>query len=214
MKELSSLFFVTAIRFAKRGCKTLHYTMKLPGEQSHVFDFERIKKEAFMLLNLGYGFLSIKNDNRDDVACREAAHIFQSFGELYCREVSFLLTSICISCRMLDDQIKTTRSGIPASSWNYDDMLGDDLEGNSLTLRDCFNKTIHAARIDHEWMQLPEVYLSGTLKGAEWSVRIALLPFCTSVFEWVEENRIATHKAMYTTPVPVSTCDVDCGIEQ
>lgn len=163
--------------------------MKLPKEHHHVFDFEKIKREAFILLNLGYGLFSLRNENRDDVECRNEAQIFLSFGDYYCREVSTLLTSISIACRMLDDRIRATKKGILASSWEYDDMLGDDEDGNPLSLRDCFNKTIHADRIDHELMQLPEVYLSGKVQGKEWHVRLALLPFCTSVFEWVEENR-------------------------
>jgi len=166
--------------------------MNLPTEHSHIIDCEKIKKEAFLLLNLGYGFLRLRDDDEGDVKYRQEAHIFQSFGRLYSQEVSSILTSISISGRMLDDIIKKNRTGTPAIQWNFEEMLGDDEEGNWLTLRDCFNKIIHAERIDHELMQLPEVYLTGrTQQKKEWAVRVFLIPFCTSVFQWVEEFNIA-----------------------
>ena len=166
--------------------------MKLPREHTHIIDFEKIKKEAFVLLNLGYGFLRLRDDNEGDVQYRKEAHIFQSFGWLYSQEVSSLLASISIAGRMLDDMIMNHGNGTPASQWNFEEMLGDDENGNWLNLRECFNKVIHAVTIDHELMQLPEVYLVGqTQRKEEWAVRIFLMPFCTSVFEWVEETRIA-----------------------
>ncbi len=164
--------------------------MKLPEEHEHYIDFDKIKKDAFVLLNLGYGFLRLRDDDEGDVEGRKDAHLFQSFGKLYSREISSLLTSISISGRMLDDCIKQNKKGILASNWEYEEMLGDDAEeGDFLSLRDCFNKVIHAERIDHELMQLPEVYLSGkTQRGNYWNVRVFLMPFCTSVYQWVEEN--------------------------
>jgi hypothetical protein len=160
--------------------------MKLPSEHSHVVDFEKIKREAFTLLNLGYGFLRLRDDDEDDVKYRTNASIFQSFGDLYSREVSSLLVSISISGRMLDDMIIRENKNNSASRWEYEEILGDDADGNPLSLRDCFNKVIHAERIDHELMQLPEVNLSGKKKNdKEWHARLFILPFCVSVFEWV-----------------------------
>lgn len=166
--------------------------MKLPTEHTHIIDFEKIKKEAFLLLNLGYGFLRLRDDDEGDVKYRKKAYIFKYFGELYSQEVSTILASISITGRMLDDIIKRNGNGTPASQWTFEEILGDDENGNYLTLRDCFNKIIHAERIDHELMQLPEVYLTGkSIKGKEWAVRLFLMPFCTSVFQWVEDNKIA-----------------------
>lgn len=160
--------------------------MKLPPEHDHVVDFEKIKREAFILLNLGYGFMRLRNDDEGDVKCRNSALMFQNFGDLYSREVSSLLISISISGRMLDDMIIRENKNNPASSWEYEEILGDDTDGKPLSLRSCFNKVIHAERIDHELMQLPEVYLSGKQQnGKEWHVRLFILPFCVSVFEWV-----------------------------
>ena len=164
--------------------------MKLPIEHEHVIDLEKIKREAFILLNLGYGFLKLRDDDEGDVNARKEAHIFQSFGKLYSQEISSILTSISISGRMLDDMITRRGWGVSASKWDFEDTLGDDENGKNLSLRDCFNKIIHAEGIDHEVMQLPEVYLNGqTQSGNEWSVRIYIMPFCTSVFQWVEENQ-------------------------
>jgi len=164
--------------------------MKLPIEHDHVVDFDKIKRDAFILLNLGYGFLRIRDDDEGDMGERKHAHIFQNFGKLYSREISSILTSISISGRMLDDIIKRSGKGSPASNWEFEEMLGDDADGKHLSLRDCFNKVIHAERIDHELMHLPEVYLNGTTQnGKKWSVRVFILPFCTSVFQWVEENQ-------------------------
>jgi hypothetical protein len=165
--------------------------MKLPEQHAHIVDYERLQRESFMLLNLAYGSFSLRNENREDVICRSDAHIFTSFGDLYSLEVSTLLTSVCISARILDDIIRKNGKGTLAKAWKYEDMLGDDEEGDPLSLRDCFNKTIHAESIDHELMQLPEVYLYGRSYKKGWHVRIFLLPFCVSVFQWVEENRIA-----------------------
>lgn len=164
--------------------------MKLPIEHNHVVDYDKIKREAFILLNLGYGFLRLRDDDEGDVEERNDASIFQSFGDLYSREVSSILTSISISGRMLDDIIKSAGNGVSASKWEFEEILGDDDEGNLLSLRECFNKIIHAEKIDHELMQLPEVYLSGRRQnGKEWNVRVFILPFCVSVFEWVDENK-------------------------
>lgn len=164
--------------------------MKLPVEHEHVVDFDKIKRDAFILLNLGYGFLRIRADDEGDMGERKEAHLFQNFGKLYSQEISSILTSISISGRMLDDIIKRSGKGVSASKWEFEEMLGDDEDGKFLSLRDCFNKVIHAERIDHELMQLPEVYLSGkTQNGRKWSVRVFILPFCTSVFQWIEENQ-------------------------
>ncbi|MGM8229075.1 hypothetical protein ACSV5M_21005 [Cellvibrio sp. ARAG 10.3] len=160
--------------------------MKLPSEHNHVVDFEKIKREAFILLNLGYGFMRLRDDDEGDVKYRNEAQLFKSFGDFYSREVSALLTSISISGRMLDDIIIRENRAGSASRWEYEEILGDDVEGNPLPLRSCFNKVIHADHIDHELMQLPEVYLSGKQQsGKEWNARIFILPFCVSVFEWV-----------------------------
>lgn len=163
--------------------------MKFPEEHEHFFDFERTKREIFILLNLGYGFLALRNDDEGDVVCREKAEIFQSYGTLYTQQVSSLLISISIACRILDDRVKSSGCGISASSWEYEDILGDDLDSNRLSLRDCLNKVIHAERIDHELM-LPEVYLSGKTQSLkEWGVRVFIMPFCTSAFQWIDVNQ-------------------------
>ena len=169
--------------------------MKIPSEHPHIVDYEKIKRESFVLLNLGYGFFSLRNANDDDVRCRESSHIFHQFSELYTLEISSLLTSLSISSRILDDLIRNTKIGISAASWKYEDMIADDGDGNRLTLRDCFNKTIHAERIDYELMQMPDIYLYGKQQKKDWTVCIYFLPFFVSLFQWVEENRIAQQRA-------------------
>jgi len=165
--------------------------MQLPTEHNHVVDFDKIKREAFVLLNLGYGCTRLRHDEEGDVSERKDSQIFQEFGSLYSREVSSSLTSISIFGRMLDDIIKRTGKGVSASMWTFEEMLGDDEGGNSLSLRECFNKVIHAEKIGHELMQLPEVYFNGKKQnGKEWNVRVFILPFCVSVFEWVNENQV------------------------
>ena len=62
--------------------------MKLPSEHDHVVDFDKIKREAFILLNLGYGFLRLRDDDEGDVKYRNSALMFKNFGDLYSREVS------------------------------------------------------------------------------------------------------------------------------
>ena len=156
-----------------------------------------------MLINLGYGSFSLRNENKDDVLCRKGSHLFTDFPSLYCSQISTLLTKISISSRILDDIIRQSNRGMPARKWKFEEMLGDDENGDPLNLRDCFNKVIHAEGIDHELMQLPEVYLSGSNRGKEWHVRVFILPFCTSVYEWVEENQKAQQGAAPDPTVPV-----------
>lgn len=164
--------------------------MELPIEHEHIVDFDKIKREAFILLNLGYGSMRLRHDDEGDVAERKEAHLFQSFGRLYSQEISSILISISISGRMLDDIQKRSGKGISASKWEFEEILGDNDNGERLSLRECFNKIIHAERIDHELMQLPEIYLTGkTQHKKEWHVRVFLLPFCTSVFQWIEDNQ-------------------------
>lgn len=172
--------------------------MKFPDSHTHFVDYETIKKDAFMLLNLGYGSFSLRNENKDDVSCRKDSRLFTAFPSLYCSQISTLLTKISVTSRILDDIIRQSSFGIPARDWKFEEMLGDDENGHPLSLRDCFNKVIHAESIDHELMQLPEVYLSGENRRKQWHVRIFILPFCTSVYEWVEENQ----KAQRATPNP------------
>lgn len=164
--------------------------MKLPKGHNQIVDYEKIKTEAFVLMNLGYGFLRLMDDYEGDVQARSEASIFQNYGDIYSKEVSSLLISISISGRLLDDILIRTGRGITASKWEYEEMLGDDEDGKHLSLRECFNKVIHAEKIDYELMQLPELYLDGKRQnGKEWYVRLFIFPFCVSVFEWVNANQ-------------------------
>lgn len=161
--------------------------MKLPSEHGQLINLEKIKREAFILLNVSYGFIQLKDDREGDVAGRRDSEIFQRYGEFYSQTVSELLIGISIYGRILDDIISKNEICKSASKWEYEYSLGDDMEGRHLSLRACFNKIIHAEKIDYELLQLPEIYLSGKHQNQnEWTARIFILPFCVSVFEWAE----------------------------
>ncbi len=170
--------------------KFIRGIMNFPAESSHHIDCYKIQRDAFTLLNLGYGFDRLKSDDEGDIKSRSDSAIFIKYGEMYSREASMLLTSISIASRMFDDYLKSTERGFQASDWDAEDFIADDTDGELLSLRECFNKVIHTEIISHELYGLPEVYLSGKRQnGKEWHIRLAILPFCVAVFDWIEKNK-------------------------
>lgn len=160
--------------------------MLLPEKGEHFTDFSGIKKDAFVLLNLGYGLNRLMEDSEGDVESRKMAALFREYGEMYEKEVSSRLIRISVVARILDDRLIKANPESAATMFDFEEMLGDDENGESINLRQCFNKVIHASSIDHE-MQLPEVYLSGQHQNKkEWHVRIFLMPFCTAVYQWID----------------------------
>jgi hypothetical protein len=159
-----------------------------PNQHQHFTDFYCVKKDAFILLNLGYGLNRLSEDKEEFIVSRQETALFRDYGELYENETSSRLIAIAVTARVLDDRLVEAKSSATASKFDHqEEILGDDEEGNPLNLRQCFNKIIHASGIDHELMQLPEIYLSGkTQNEKEWHVRIFLLPFCTAVYQWID----------------------------
>lgn len=158
-----------------------------PEEHEHFTDFDQIKKDAFVLLNLGYGLNRLLEDSEEDVASRKDAALFREYGKMYESEISSRLIGIAVTARILDDRLINSKSDVTASKFAHaEDMLGDDENGDPINLRQCFNKIIHASSIDHE-LQLPEVYLSGRHQNEkEWHFRLFLLPFCTAIYQWID----------------------------
>lgn len=161
--------------------------MLRPEEHEHFIDFGQVKRNAFILLNIGYGLNRLLEDTEGDVVSRKDTALFREYGKMYGSEVSSLLIEIAVKCRILDDGLSNAGSDFTAAKFLHaEDMLGDDAEGEPINLRQCFNKIIHASSIDHE-LHLPEVYLSGLSKNEkEWHVRLFLLPFCTAVYQWID----------------------------
>lgn len=161
--------------------------MLRPDEDKHFTDFDQIKKDVFILLNLGYGFNRLLEDSEGDVVSRRGAALFREYGKMYANEISSRLLKIAATSRILDDKLIKSQSNSIASKFAHDeDILGDDGNDEPINLRHCFNKIIHASSIAHE-LQLPEVCLSGEHQnGKEWSVRIFLLPFCRAIYEWID----------------------------
>jgi hypothetical protein len=160
--------------------------MLRPEQHQHFTDFDQIKKDIFILLNLGYGLNRLLEDSEEDVVSRKDSSLFRDYGRLYEIEVSSRLIRIAATARILDDRLINFESNFAASKFRHEEgMLGDDENGEPLNLRHCFNKIIHASSIDHELQQLPEVYLSGRRKD-EWHIRLFLLPFCAAVYQWVD----------------------------
>lgn len=161
--------------------------MPRPVEHEHFTDFDQIKKDAFILLNLGYCLNRLLEDSEDDVAPRKSTALFREYGKMYESEISSRLIAIAVTARIFDDRLISSKSNVTASKFDHEEeMLGDDENGEPINLRQCFNKIIHASSIDHE-LQLPEVYLSGKHQNEkEWHVRLFLLPFCTALYQWVD----------------------------
>ncbi|KQT42613.1 MULTISPECIES: hypothetical protein [unclassified Methylophilus] len=162
--------------------------MHRPEEHDHYLDFEQIKRNAFVLLNLGYGLNRLLEDGEGDVAYRKDSALFREYGKMYESEISTRLLSAAVTARVLDDKLINSKSDGTATKFPHGEyMLGDDENGEPINLRQCFNKIIHASRIYHELMQLPEVYLSGKQQNEkEWHIRLFLLPFCTALYQWVD----------------------------
>ena len=165
--------------------------MQLPKAKEHCIDSLQIKRDVFILLNLGYGLNRLIEDGENDVAARKSADIFIEYGLMYEAEVSTRLINIAVLSRILDDKIINSKSHLCASKFSYEDILGDDEDGNAINLRQCLNKIIHAKSIDHETLHLPELYLNGEHNnGKEWFVRIFIMPFCTAIYQWVNQCKI------------------------
>lgn len=170
--------------------------MLRPEEHGHFTDFDQIKKNAFVLLNLGYGLNRLLEDSEEDVASRKDTILFREYGKMYESEISTRLIGIAVTARIFDDRLINSKSDATASKFAHaEDMLGDDENGDPINLRQCFNKIIHASIIDHELLQLPEVYLSGKHQNEkEWHVRLFLMPFCTAVYQWVDHcQKLSPH---------------------
>lgn len=161
--------------------------MLRPEKHEYFTDWGQIKKDAFILLNIGYGLNRLLEDPEEDVASRRDTALFRDYGKMYETEISSRLIGIAVTARILDDRLINSRSDATASKFAHEeDMLGDDEDGEPVKLRQCFNKIIHASSIDHE-LHLPEVYLSGKHKNEKtWHVRLFLLPFCTAVYQWID----------------------------
>lgn len=165
--------------------------MLLPDEKEHFIDYFQIKRDVFILLHLGYGFDRLRSDDENDVAARKEASIFSEYGLMYEAELSLRLINIGVQSRILDDRIVTSKPDLSAAKFVYEDMLGDDDEGNPINLRQCMNKIIHARSIDHERMHLPEIFLYGQhSNGESWSIRIFIMPFCTAMYQWVSQFQV------------------------
>jgi len=134
--------------------------MLIPQQHEPFVDFGQIKKEAFLLLNIGYGLNRLLDDAEGDIASRKNAALFREYGKLYESEICSRLVRVAISSRILDDKLANSSPVATASRFIHEEMLGDTENGESINLRQCFNKIIHATHIDYE-LQLPEVYLSG-----------------------------------------------------
>ncbi|UAB68701.1 hypothetical protein INR79_09060 [Vibrio sp. SCSIO 43132] len=162
--------------------------MILPKKSSLIVDYEKIKRDTFILLNLGYGLNRFQDDDEGDVRSRSSANIFLDYGHNYEAIVSEKLISISISARILDDKISKIIPTLSASNFSFEEFIGDDSDGNLLNLRQCFNKVIHSVSMEHELLHLPEIYLSGEHTNCrEWHVRIFILPFCSAVYQWLTE---------------------------
>lgn len=139
--------------------------MLRPEEHVHFTDLGRIKKDAFILLNIGYGLNRFLEDPEKDVVSRKDTALFREYSNMYESEISLRLIGIAITARVLDDRLINSKSRATASKFAHgEDILGDDENGELIHLRQGFNKIIHASSIDHE-LHLPEVHLFGKLQN-------------------------------------------------
>jgi hypothetical protein len=177
--------------------------MELPRSEQHIIDAYDIQRDVFRLINLSYGFGALLEGSEGDVQCRSDSALFKKYKDFFEKEATTLLLKIAINCRVLDDQLKKSETQINPEDFVNEEILGDILlERNgveqfpALTLRECFNKIIHATYIEHDirpgepddWKPyyMPEVHLLGSFGKTEWSVAIYLMPFCRVVFDFLE----------------------------
>lgn len=169
----------------------------MPRTEQHVIDVYEIQRTVFRLLNLSYGFGALLEDSEGDVKRRSDSDLFKKYKDFFEKEATTLLLNIAINCRVLDDQLKEAGNPINPEDFVKEEVLGDiqQEKGGSytnpdLTLRECFNKIIHATYIEHEIIPevpkpyyMPEVHLIGK---TEWAASIHLMPFCKVVFDFLE----------------------------
>tara|TARA_R110002020_G_C15866771_1_gene737686 strand:- start:36 stop:491 length:456 start_codon:yes stop_codon:yes gene_type:complete len=132
----------------------------------------------------------------------ESSKLFSKYSELFEVEATSLLLKIAINCRVLDDQLVQNNTAIEIEDFVGEEVLGDievgingEYSTTKLTLRECFNKIIHATHIEHDirpgggangFHYMPEVHLLGSQGKKKWSTSVYLLPFCHVVFELLE----------------------------
>ncbi|MEQ1527664.1 MAG: hypothetical protein ABL911_13110, partial [Gallionella sp.] len=146
---------------------------------------------------------ALLEDSEGDVEYRKNSALFIKYKNFFEKEATALLLEIAINCRVLDDQLRKSENQINPEDYVKEEMLGDIQLGKTdaqhapvLTLRECFNKIIHATYIEHDirlgesdnWKPyyMPEVHLLGSNGKNEWSVAIYLMPFCRVVFDFLE----------------------------
>lgn len=178
--------------------------MDLPNSEQHIIDVRDIQRSVFCLLNLSAGFSSLLEDDIFSQYAKEcdSSILFSKYSELFEIEATSLLLKIAINCRVLDDQLVQNNSSIEIESFVGEIILGNlEVEKNEeyltpkLSLRECFNKIIHATHIEHDIRPggeingchyMPEVHLLGSQGKKKWSASVYLLPFCHVAFELLE----------------------------
>jgi len=178
--------------------------LKTPDTNKHVIDVYNTQRNVFNLLNLCYGFSALLDDRDveyiEDTEDPNASLLLKKYASFFEKEATALLINIAANCRVLDDQLRDTKSSIDANSFVHDEEIGTleiEDEGSQvdteLTLREAFNKIIHATYISHEVSvdgevvyYIPEVKLIGKLGKKEWTASINILPFCIIVFDFLD----------------------------
>ena len=177
--------------------------MKTPDTNKHVIDVYNTQRNVFNLLNLCYGFSALLGDRDIEERDEEdlsTSLLLKKYASFFEKEATSLLINIAANCRVLDDQLRDTESSIDANSFVNDEEIGtleiDDAGSQvntELTLREAFNKIIHATYISHEIVveeevvyYIPEVNLTGKLGKKEWTASINILPFCITVFDFLD----------------------------
>jgi hypothetical protein len=177
--------------------------MELPRSEQHIIDVYNVQRAVFRLLNMSCGFGALLEDSLGYVESRKDSALFKKYRDFFEKEATSLLLEIAINCRVLDDQLCKSENPINLEDFVKDEMLGDIQLGKTgtqqdpdLTLRECFNKIIHATYIGHDirpgepddWKPyyMPEVHLLGSLGKNEWSASIYLMPFCRAAFDFLE----------------------------
>jgi hypothetical protein len=177
--------------------------LKTPDTNKHVIDVYNTQRNVFNLLNLCYGFSALLGDRDIEERDEEdlsSSLLLKKYASFFEKEATSLLINIAANCRVLDDQLRDTESSIDANSFVNDEEIGtleiDDAGSQvntELTLREAFNKIIHATYISHEIIveeevvyYIPEVNLTGKLGKKEWTASINILPFCITVFNFLD----------------------------
>lgn len=167
----------------------------------HLLNIDGISESLFLLQNLVHGSQSfcakhqISRENEETKSEFDWEYYFQWLKSISCEH----LIKISIKMRMLEDILESNVEDIDIKMLDTDSRKGLNLgyfhEGTEiLTLRESWNKVIHAIDIRFQWDDKKDyevwngkILLSGKKGNKEWKLELDVEPFITATFRYLQQ---------------------------